>query len=194
MPKKPHPVEYHDAKVIAQAVRYDVALFLGRGRYAKASARSLAQAKKTANKLAKEHESRYRPLIYAVDAKGRSVFVAPELVKLAKSMAPEQPPAKARPKKPASPAKLKPRSTSKYRIIRSKEQIIADAKKGIMPDIPDFRAATHARYRGKLAQIVALVEKRDIDSLKAMSINPTSTSPKMMARYRELCLVALGAS
>lgn len=68
MPKKPHPVEYHDAGGIAQAVRYDVALFLGRGRYAKASVKSLVQAKKAANKLAKEHESRFRPLIYPVTA------------------------------------------------------------------------------------------------------------------------------
>src|SRR5690606_9535458 len=86
---KNHPVDFYDAEIVAQAVRFNIALFRGRGRYAKASVKSLAQAKKAANKLAKEHQSRYRPLIYAVDAKGRSVFVTPELVKLAKSMAPE---------------------------------------------------------------------------------------------------------
>lgn len=191
MAKKTHPVDYYDAEIVAQAVRFDIALFLGRGRYAKATETSLAKARKTANLLVQKHESRFRPLIYALDTKGRSVLVTPDIVNMAKAL--KQAPTEVKLENTASPVKLKPRSTSKYRIIRSKEQIIADAKKGILPDIPDFKAATHARYRKKLAQIVVLVEKRDIDGLKALSINPTSTSPKMMVRYRDLCLIALNA-
>jgi hypothetical protein len=37
---------------------------------------------------------------------------------------------------------------------------------------------THARFRTKLAQIVALAEAGDIAALQAFEINPVSSSPK----------------
>ncbi len=53
--------------------------------------------------------------------------------------------------------------------------------------------ATHARFRAKLAHIVALAEAGDIAGLQAFEINPVSSSPKAMARYRDLCVIAITA-
>ena len=52
---------------------------------------------------------------------------------------------------------------------------------------------THARFRTKLAQIVAFAEAGDIAALQAFEINPVSSSPKAMARYRDLCVMAIAA-
>ena len=49
------------------------------------------------------------------------------------------------------------------------------------------------RFRAKLAQIVALAEAGDIPALQAFEINPISSSPKAMARYRDLCVIAINA-
>ena len=57
----------------------------------------------------------------------------------------------------------------------------------------DFSAATHARFRGKLAEIVKLVEAGDVAALQAFPINPYSSSPKAMARYRDLAVQAIEA-
>ena len=62
-----------------------------------------------------------------------------------------------------------------------------------MPPAPDFFKPTRARFRAKLAQIVALAEVGDIAALQAFEINPVSSSPKAMARYRDLCVVAITA-
>ena len=62
-----------------------------------------------------------------------------------------------------------------------------------MPQPPDFSKPTHARFRTKLAQIVALAEAGDIAALQAFEINPVSSSPKAMARYRDLCVIAIAA-
>lgn len=67
------------------------------------------------------------------------------------------------------------------------------ARSGALPEPPDFSAETHKRFRAKLAKLVALAVAGDIDSLKAVTINPVSSSPKAMARYRDLCIIALGA-
>jgi hypothetical protein len=73
--KKPHPADAANAAVLAQAVRFDVALFLGTGRFATASAPTLAGAKAEAVGLSAEHATSRRPLIYGVTAEGRSALV-----------------------------------------------------------------------------------------------------------------------
>ena len=75
-----------------------------------------------------------------------------------------------------------------------KRQAIVDlAQSGTLPTAPNFSKPTHARFRAKLAQIVALAEAGDIASLQAFEINPVSSSPKAMARYRDLCVIAITA-
>lgn len=67
------------------------------------------------------------------------------------------------------------------------------AKRGTLPPKPDFSAPTHARFRAKLEQVAAMVEAGDIAGLKAFEIKPASTSPKAIARYRDLAVMALEA-
>jgi len=67
------------------------------------------------------------------------------------------------------------------------------ARQGQLPTPPDFSAATHARFRGKLARLVAMAEAGDTEGLKAMAINPASTSPRALARYRDLAVLAIEA-
>ena len=44
-----------------------------------------------------------------------------------------------------------------------------------------------------LAKLVSLAEAGGIEGLKAIEINPVSTSPKAMARYRDLAAMAIEA-
>lgn len=87
--------------------------------------------------------------------------------------------------------KGQPNGAAKYRGIWA--DAAEAAAKGKLPAAPDFSAATHAPYRKKLAALVELAKAGDAKGLKAVAINPTSSSPKALARYRDLCLVALAA-
>jgi hypothetical protein len=76
--RKLHPADAANAAILAQAVRFDVALFLGTGRYARASAPSLEEARIEAMRLVAENPSHFGkrlPLIYGVTAEGRSALV-----------------------------------------------------------------------------------------------------------------------
>jgi hypothetical protein len=74
-----------------------------------------------------------------------------------------------------------------------RKAIIEQAQSGALPASPDFSKPTHARFRSKLAKLVALAEAGDVEGLKAIEINPVSTSPKTMARYRDLAIIAIKA-
>jgi hypothetical protein len=69
----------------------------------------------------------------------------------------------------------------------------AAAKKGTMPPKLDFSADTHTRFRPTLAEIEAAAKASDVKALKAIKINPVSSSPKAMIRWRDMCVAALGA-
>lgn len=74
-----------------------------------------------------------------------------------------------------------------------RKAIIELAQAGALPAAPDFSKPTHARFRAKLAKLIALAEAGDVEGLKAIEISPVSTSPKAMARYRDLAIIAIGA-
>lgn len=78
-------------------------------------------------------------------------------------------------------------------VIGKRQAILEQAQSGVLPQAPDFSKPTHARFRTKLAQIVALAEAGDIAALQAFEINPVSSSPKAIARYRDLCVIAITA-
>jgi hypothetical protein len=78
-------------------------------------------------------------------------------------------------------------------IVGKRKATLDQAQTGALPRAPDFSKPTHARFRIKLAQIVALAEAGDIAGLEAFEINPVSSSPKAMARYRDLCVIAITA-
>ena len=78
-------------------------------------------------------------------------------------------------------------------VVGKRKAILDHAQTGALPDAPDFSKPTHARFRAKLAQIVALAEAGDIAGLQAFEINPVSSSPKAIAGYRDLCVIAITA-
>ncbi len=78
-------------------------------------------------------------------------------------------------------------------VVGKRQAIFDQAQSGALTQPPDFSKPTHARFRAKLAQIVALAEAGDIAGLQAFEINPVSSSPKAMARYRDLCVIAITA-
>jgi len=63
-------------------------------------------------------------------------------------------------------------------IVGKRQAILDQAQGGALPQAPDFSKPTHARFRAKLAQIVALADAGDIAALQAFEINPVSSSPK----------------
>jgi hypothetical protein len=236
MGRKPHPADDANAAIIANAIRFDLALFLGVGRYAKASAATLAEAQLKAARLAAEHSNGRRALIYAIDASGRSALVVddvptqtrepamktyakkfnaqraakaaghdPEEIEIVKTKdgfswrLKKQPSSRggARDARLVPDPSREPRSAiaAKHeRPLGKRPQIEADARAGKLPEPPDFSAETHKRFRNKLAVVVALARAGDLNGLRAFQINPVSSSPKAIARYRDLCVMALEAS
>ena len=76
--RKVHPADTANAAVLAQAVRFDVALFLGTGRFARATAPTLEEARVKAMRLVADNPSPFGkrlPMIYGVTAEGRSALV-----------------------------------------------------------------------------------------------------------------------
>jgi len=224
MARRPHPADIRDQGVIASAVRFDVALFLGAGRYASGSAPTLPEARREAERIAALHPNGRRPLIYAIDRNGRSALVTadisteergPSMKTYAKKFNAQRAARaaglkddefeivrtkdgfayKEKEKKQPAPRKPEPAPDAKAqsRAVGKRAAIEEAARNGELPAPPDFSAPTHARFRNKLARLVELAKAGDIDGLKAMAINPVSSSPKAMARYRDLCLVALEA-
>ena len=78
-------------------------------------------------------------------------------------------------------------------LVGKRQAILDQAHTGALPQAPDVSKPTHARFRAKLAQIVALAEAGDNAALQNFEINPVSSSPKAMARYRDLCVIAITA-
>ena len=93
----------------------------------------------------------------------------------------------------AIPAAEKEPKAAPAPVVGKRQAILDQAQTGALPIAPDFSKPTHARFRAKLAQIVALAEAGDIAALQAFEINPVSSSPKAMARYRDLCVIAITA-
>lgn len=89
-------------------------------------------------------------------------------------------------KAPKAPKADKPAAGKRAAILEA-------AQRGELPTPPDFSAETHKRFRPKLAAVVALVEAGAIEELEAFAINPVSSSPKAIAKYRDLAVIALKA-
>lgn len=233
MPAKVHPADEAAARIIARAQRFEIALFQGQGRYAKAEAPTLPQAREVAARLEAEIANGKRAMIYALTPEGRSALVTDatqiametremqiytkkfnarraaqragipddriEVLRTPKGYvwrdtgpkAPAPAEAARAPSAEVAPAAPKPSATKRKRIDYAKLE--AEAHKGHLPEPPDFSAPTHARFRNKLVKLIELAGAGDIDALRACEINPVSSSPKAMARYRDLCVIALEA-
>lgn len=75
------------------------------------------------------------------------------------------------------------------------EAMMEAARKGILPDLPDFSADTHKSYRPKLEKVQKMVEAGDLEGLKAhrAEMEAKSTSRIAICRYREAAITALEA-
>lgn len=94
----------------------------------------------------------------------------------------------------AKQAKQKPKAAPKAEKAPGKRAAILEAaQRGVLPAAPDFSADTHKRFRAKLAEVVAAAEAGDLTALRAFEIKPVSSSPKAIAKYRDLCVIALEA-
>jgi hypothetical protein len=94
---------------------------------------------------------------------------------------------------PAPIADAEPAAAPSAPRRRRDADLEAKARQGELPPPPDFSAPTHARFRAKLAALVELAGKADATGLRAMQINPVSSSPKALARYRDLAVLAIEA-
>jgi hypothetical protein len=104
------------------------------------------------------------------------------------------PPATAEPAvEPVPIADAEPTATPSAPRRRRDADVEAKARQGELPPPPDFSAPTHARFRAKLAALVELAGKADATGLRAIPINPVSSSPKALARYRDLAVLAIEA-
>ncbi len=92
---------------------------------------------------------------------------------------------------PASIAETEPTIAPSAQRRRRDADIEAKARQGELPPPPNFSAPTHARFRAKLAALVELAGKADATGLRAIQINPVSSSPKALARYRDLAVLAI---
>jgi hypothetical protein len=196
--RKPHPADVANANIVAQAVRFDIALFLGVGRYATDAAATLEDALAKADRLVALHPNSRRPLIYGVTADGRSGLVTNAM--LSSKEDPMKSKTKSTTKRASKPAKAKKtqkpaakQEAVSTRPLGKRALIEAAAREGKLPEPPDFSADTHKRFRNKLASVVELAKAGDLKGLRAFEINPVSSSPKAIARYRDLCIVALEA-
>ena len=236
---KPHPADVANANIVAAAVRFELALFLGVGRYATDSAATLEEARAKAARLIAMHPNGRRPLIYGVTADGRSGLVTETCTsikedpmktyakkfnaKRAAEAAGHSPDdieivkvkdgytfrvkggASAEDNAKAAKAEAAPRKGRKRRKAAGKPEaavtrplgkraaIETAAREGKLPEPPDFSAETHKRFRNKLQGVVDLAKAGDLKGLRAFEINPVSSSPKAIARYRDLCVIALEA-
>ena len=77
MPAKLHPADAAAARIIGRASRFEIALFRGQGRYAKADAATLIEARKAATRLEAEAANGRTAMIYAITTEGRSALVTP---------------------------------------------------------------------------------------------------------------------
>ena len=233
--RKPHPADVANASVVASAVRFEIALFLGVGRYATDTAETLDEARSKAARLVAMHRNGRRPLIYGVTADGRSGLVTdtPHMEDPMKTYAKKfnaQRAAKAAGHDPDEIDTIKTKDGYTWRVKRQRKSaadardaklavdpsgepaaddakhsatpkrplgkratIEAAAREGKLPEPPDFSAPTHTRFRNKLASVVELAKAGDLKGLQAFKVNPVSSSPKAIARYRDLCIIALEA-
>ncbi len=94
---------------------------------------------------------------------------------------------------PSPIAEAEPAAAPSAPRRRRDADIEAKARQGELPPPPDFSAPTHARFRAKLAALVELAGNFDATGLRAIPINPVSSSPKALARYRDLAVLAIEA-
>lgn len=94
---------------------------------------------------------------------------------------------------PAEPSVPEAKKQPHRKPAGKRAEALEAAQRGELPAAPDCSAATHKPHRKKLETVIAMVKAGDIEGLKAFEIKPVSTSPRAIARYRDLAIIALEA-
>lgn len=202
MPAKPLST---DTAAIERAASFQATIFLGTGRYQSEEHPTLADARSASARLAAEARNGRLGMVYAVSPEGRSTFVpdayqpnnaSPEITLDSKraDKATKRHKATAEAASEAHDAfQARQAPDAPKRAAGKRAAILEAAQRGELPLPPDFSAETHKRFREKLAKLVEMVAAGDIAGLKAEEIKPVSSSPKAMAKYRHLAVIALEA-
>lgn len=181
--KKTHPADAANLDRIARADHFNVHLRVSPTVKINETAATLREAVAIADRINEGRAGR-RAIIYAITSEGPPATVPVEMQVAAREAASAA--------TQEAPTEVEVRAVP--RAPRGRQVQAEDAaRRGEMPSPPDFSAPTHARYRGKLAQLVAMAEAKDAEALREFQINPISSSPKAMDRYRNLALMALAA-
>jgi hypothetical protein len=218
---KQHPADEADIEKIAQATHFTIHLRSGPHDKITKRAKTLVAAVRAADKLGKTGSGK-KPMIYAVTDDRMTVHVPAAMIAQARQEIEQKAaadhksaregvealartnadmfgldPATGKPKakagKNAGRKVKRATGAASGRPVSRRAEIAENAAKGVLPPAPDFSAETHRRFRGKLAEIVALVEVGDVAALKAIEIKAYSSSPKAMDRYRNFAVLALEA-
>jgi hypothetical protein len=129
--------------------------------------------------------------VLADQRKGRADALAKIAAAKAPKTAAEAPRARRAPK---ARAKAERPASKAAKPLGKRAALIASAQAGKLPSPPDFAAETHARFRGKLAEVITLAKAGDVEGLAAWT--PSwfiGSSTKAIMRYRDLALAALEA-
>lgn len=164
--KKPHPADQAALEEASKATKFVVSLFVN-GIHDKLEASTVAEARQLGADMVKRHNSSRRPLVYGILEDGRSIPIPEAFEKETTAVKPHK----------------------RYDWNGAEEA----AKTGKLPKAPDFSAPTHKPYRSLLEEAVALAKAKDIKGLKGLKVNPISSSPKAVDRYRKICVTALTA-
>lgn len=83
--KRINPADLENARIVVNAVRFEISLFLGVGEFARAEAATRAEAEQAARDMKAHYTSCSRyPIIYAFDANHRSAIVPFKLTNIQK--------------------------------------------------------------------------------------------------------------
>jgi len=217
--KNSHDADAAMLSELPNATSFVTSIFLGRGEYARHESADLVAARTIAGQMAAHYQNGRKALVYAQLPSGRQ-FLVPDsynegdramettdgMTKTFNKRFNAQRAARSALGKDAQEGthfrtvSTEPGEWTWHPIEKATEPVAAkpaaaDRNGGIFGDDPlappDFSANTHARFRAKLAAVAAMVETRDIDGLRKFHINPSSTSPKAILRYRDRALAAL---
>lgn len=73
-------IDEFEAAILTNAVGYSVALFLGRGNYAKHRCTTLHEAQRTGQQMVAYYKNGRHPVIYAIDDCGHFTIVPKEML------------------------------------------------------------------------------------------------------------------
>lgn len=193
--KKPHPADIADRAKVGTATHFNVHLRRGADFKINEEAPTLAAAIIVADRIAAEHKGK-APMIYAITPEKFTVFVPKDMIAEARKAAeqiivPDLTAAEQEILQAIDAPAPKPAKAAKSAGKRA--AVLEAAQRGELPAAPDFSAETHKRFRPKLAEVVALAQAGDLTTLKAIEIKAASSSPKAIAKFRDLAVIALEA-